>query len=297
MDWTLGLTHNPHSHPHEHDHGVYQDLLGMPDQVPPPSPESLRAASSAGSSTDRLLELQGQLHRLLWTVDNHPDANLVEESLEIVKVFIEILQSATKDLTAAQDSRNPTGELSATASQSTQGSANGGKRRQRSTRICMIAQQALTCYSCVLLVLDRVVRGMEPQETPNPGEETLPPSLQFGLFNLASQPELNVEVVVHLVLRMVFRLRGLIRDLVAGFAEGGVAGNAVEDVEVGSLSSQFSSPSTILVNGGPTSRKRQGDPTPSGSSIAATLLTVADLVSEEEKSLLDRMTCLGGSRL
>ncbi len=295
MDWALDFT------PQVPAHSVYQDVLGTAP-LPLPSPEDSGTGTVNGAEnthiTDKLLQLQGQLHRLLWTADADPSADLVEESLEVSKAFMEMLQRVMAG--SSTPDNNPT-----------------GSDRRPATADFIAAQQALTCYSCMLLLFERVVGGLTTAATTtttttiplttdsnNPMSPVLPPSsppsLRLGYFSLASQPALNVEVVVCLVLRMVLRLRSLIHALVDGFRDdSGEDGGAVATRmdSVGSETSVSGSPATTVAEGvgvvvsSTTARKR-----PSLSSIAGALHAVADLVSEEERLLLERLARLGGGR-
>jgi hypothetical protein len=178
----------------------------------------------------------------------------------------------------------------------------------------LTAQQALTCYSYMLLLLDRVVGVLTDQTssttaaTAGAGDlsSSSPSTVRLGVFSLASQPALNAEVVMHMVLRMVLRLRGLIQGLVAGFelaaGAGGVGDGAPNMTASGDTTSGNStvglfssgSPATTLIEGGvavsstPPSQ-RPSVSWPSDSSIAGSLRVVADLVSEREKVLLERL--------
>ncbi|KAK4119454.1 hypothetical protein N657DRAFT_674857 [Parathielavia appendiculata] len=77
-------------------------------------------------------------------------------------------------------------------------------------------QQALTCYSFVLLVLDRVVNALQSTRAGDQNQSgvlEVPSPLSLGSFNLASQPALNAEMVLHLVFRMIHHSRSLIHSL------------------------------------------------------------------------------------
>lgn len=286
MDWSLDFSHHINSCVPD---PLYQDasrpLPGSSEAFSFPDSDSV---TNAEQTTDRLLQLQGRLHRILWAADREPAADLVEESLEIIKTFLEILQAAVATqgrlptdcgvalATTTMTTGWPAGNSNETATECT---AVGGPLKQQAavpTVNYITAQQALTCYSYMLLMLDRVISVLTSIDygsaTCRVEGESSPAALSLGFFNLASQPALNVEVVLHLVLRMVQRLRVLIQVLVSGckdFADR-----------------SSTSPTSIVVEG----LREKG--TPAATSIAVASHAVADHVSERERLLVERLSCL-----
>jgi len=113
-------------------------------------------------------------------------------------------------------------------------------------------------------------------------------AFSLGFFNLASQPALNAEMVLHLMLRMIQRLRVLIQALVSS-CDSGVRDRTSSIA----ASTSLSSPDTIVVVDGsspPAAKAGQ----PSVLSIAGTSHAVAELVSEKEKLLVERLSGLTG---
>ncbi|KAK3936663.1 hypothetical protein QBC46DRAFT_321086 [Diplogelasinospora grovesii] len=299
MDWSLDFSNHLSCLPEPlyHDPPLLRPLPGASstDASSFPSDSSGGSAATTEQTTDRLLQLQGQLHRLLWATEREregePAAGLVEESLEVIKTFLEILQAAL----AAQGRLPPETTMAAvwTASKSVEketdfAASSAAPKQQTAAPITnyITAQQALTCYSYMLLMLDRVIGALTSSDygsaTPwrADGEASSPPpaALSLGFFNLASQPALNAEVVLHLLLRMVQRLRVLIQVMVSGCKE----------LTADQRSSTSSSGSTMV----------EGLSSPRGSSaatsIAVTSHAVAELVSERERSLIERLLCLTG---
>jgi hypothetical protein len=263
--------------------------------VPEPFPfQDSGGVSNTEQTMDRLLQLQGKLHRLLSTMDRQPAVDYIEEGLEVTKTFLEILQAgmASHSLPAESSILSTTAALPAGSNSSGDGvtttsncpgnntissatSAAGPKRHAAGGVNFIMVEQALLCYSYVLHMLDRVVGVLTTNDNQAGGAGLEPlAALSLGFFSLASQPALNAGVVLHLVLRMVQHLRVLIQQMESGCKD---------------LADRSSSPSDSAVDIGCSPWKVYA------SSIAVTSYAVANLVGEREKSLVERLSCLTNS--
>jgi hypothetical protein len=254
------------------------------DTTPPlPAPEPFPFPDSGGVSnteqiTDRLLKLQGQLHRLLSATDRQPAINYIEEGLEVTKSFLEILQASMDPHGLPADSSilSTTSALppGSNGSGDTISSANSvvGLKLHAAAGVSLImVEQALLCYSYVLHILDRVVGVLTTKDSQAGGAGLeLPAAVSLGFFSLASQPALNAGVMLHLVLRMVQHLRVLIQQLASGCKD---------------LADRSSSPSDSAVSMGISPGNVYA------SSLAVTSHAVANLVGEREKLLVERLSC------
>jgi hypothetical protein len=237
-----------------------------PFQAPEPFPfPEPCVISNLEQTTDRLLKLQGQLHRLLSITDRQPAPNFIEEGLEVAKSFLEILQASidlhglTSDANShATDSRLPAGK-----------NRSGDIISSAAGVDIIMVEQALLCYSYVLQMLNRLVRVLTSKERQSALE--LPAAVSLGFFSLASQPALNAGVMLHLILRMVTHSRVLVQQLASGCKD---------------LEDPSSSPSDSAVSTGSSPGKVYA------SSIAATSHAVANLVGEREKVLVERLSFL-----
>ena len=123
----------------------------------------------------------------------------------------------------------------------------------------------MTWYSYVLEVLDRVVDSLRSQSS-------VPRPVSLGLFNLASQPGLNRDVIFHIMLNMVQKLRVFIHGQVPDGCRKGQ--HAALDTGVGS--------------GGNSGQHHCLNTSP----MAISLLGMADLVQERERVLVEKLTGL-----
>jgi microcystin-dependent protein len=197
-------------------------------------------AQEIGSTTDRLLQLQIQLHHLSVTTDQATAMNqpAAEEVLEATKSFLEILQAS---LAAQSCIPQPTSAIASTADALT-----GWNDPNPAAMSYITVLQVLTCYSYVLHVLDPVVSALIIQkaestvrtEVPsrafsNAGlEKSSQTALTMGFFNLASQPAMNADVVLHIILRMIQQLRVSIHLLASGHRD--LVGEISDRVGIGS---------------------------------------------------------------
>jgi microcystin-dependent protein len=181
-------------------------------------------AQEIGSTTDRLLQLQFQLHHLSVTTDQETAMNqpAAEEVLEATKNFLEILQAS---LAAQSCIPQPISAIASTAD-----AVTGWDDPKPAAMSYITVLQVLTCYSYVLHVLDPVVSALIVQKAEstvrtaepcrafsNAGhEKSSQTALSMGFFNLASQPAMNADVVLHIILRMIQQLRLSIHLLASG---------------------------------------------------------------------------------
>src|ERR1700737_79458 len=90
MDWRhIDFSHHIDAINESLYHGTTPPL---PAPEPSPFPDS-GGVSNTEQTTDKLLQLQGQLHRLLSAADRQPAVDYIEEGLEVTKSFLEILQA------------------------------------------------------------------------------------------------------------------------------------------------------------------------------------------------------------
>jgi hypothetical protein len=238
------------------------------------------------TTADRLVELQTQLHRLLSVAhDEHSGFDYVQEGLEAAKTFLGVLQTSLASLNdyCPDAAKVPAPSVSYIA-----------------------VQQSLVCYSYVLLLLDRVVgvlTGSGPpvahacagtssyMYTPSPlGESPAVTALSLGVFNLASQPALNVEMVLHLVLRMVQRLRKMIHLLASGCKDLAGVLDRPDRIPASSASGGEMHVSAVEADRG-SSKKANGTPV----SIAVMSYAVSDFIVERENALVGRLARLANS--
>lgn len=306
MNWNLDFSH----HMHHSNFATDPQLLQDPSRFPPrqPSPERLSASTpdsgnggapslNAEQTTEKLLRLQSQLHRLLLpTNKDSPSADMVEESLEVIKAFLEILQAAL----ATQGRLPPEFRVPGMAESGTDAVDPTNQMPSGATQPAIsyiTAQQALTCYSYILLMVDRIVGvvtsgeyGSTSATTSNSGSSSStaspPASLSLGFFSLASQPALNAEVVLHLALRMVQRLRVLIQVFVSVCKDSMSASQA--DRQTCGVTPESLSGNTVVEGSW---RKGSNATT---ASISVTSYAVADLVGERERLLVEKLSGLTG---
>jgi len=214
--------------------------------IPIPAP-----MTTTPSLTDRLVQLQGRLHRLLSAANGAHSGSgpeHVQEGLEAAKSFLGILQASLdcsqslSQVDPLQQSQQEKQQQEINTSQILNVDVDDSQNQMRpdnglatttTTAINFITmQQTLTCYSYILSLLDRVVCILTTTTT---GTTTTgisqhmseflslnmnmssgssgTVSLNLGNFSLSSQPALNAEMVLYLVLRMVHYLRGMILRL------------------------------------------------------------------------------------
>jgi hypothetical protein len=291
MDWRhIDFSHHIDAINESLYHGT-APLLPTPE--PFPFPDS-GGVSNTEQTTDRLLQLQGQLHRLLLATDRQPAVDHIEEGLEVTKSFLEILQdsmvshglpansSILSTTIALPPGSTGSGDGVMTASNgpggdtiSSANSAAGPKLHAAAGVNFIIVEQALLCYSHVLHMMDRIVGVLTTYDNRAGGAGLGPPAaLSLGFFSLASQPTLNAGVLLHIVLCMVKHLRVLIQQLASGCKD---------------LADRSSSPPDSAVNMDSSPWKVYA------SSIAVTSYAVANLVGEREKSLVERLSRLTSS--
>lgn len=174
-------------------------------------------------STNQLLELQYRLYNLSKRTDEEASTErpTVEEILVATNSLLEFLQTSV----AAQSCPAET-----TTTALANGYSSSRAEKKATTRDPITVLQILTCYSYVLHVWDPAVGAMVVQaessaterSRPIPGEscQSSPsPVLSFGLFNLASQPALTANIVLHTVRRMICELRASIHALASGYEQ------------------------------------------------------------------------------
>jgi hypothetical protein len=298
LDWTLDFSRhiNADIANNSFSEALFQDACGDNIQAIQESEDFslLESDSSVGrtgrnteATTDRLLQLQSQLHRLFLTTDQETimDQPAVDEVLEATKGFLEILQASLAAQSCLSEPIQPlasSGEAPSKSNEPSHGEQNAQRKQARMSYITLL--QVLTCYSYILHALDPVVGALTSQmsesttgaaESRNsifsPGLESLSqPALSLGFFNLASQPAINAGVVLHIVLRMIQQLRVSIHMLTSGCRE-------VSD-------RLLSPPATDMT------RKLHA------TSILLSSQPVVEIISEREKSLVERLSCLTNSQ-
>jgi hypothetical protein len=254
-----------------------------------------RRPESPTTLAETLVQLQVRLHRLLSASDEEPTFDFVQEGLEAAKSFLSVLQTR---LAAQRHLSLDSGVLSTAgttttgwllASEGTQDSSVPSRdaRCANASPVSYITiQQALTCYSYVLMLLDRVVSVLQSTRVGDRSESGLgllesPSTLSLGSFNLASQPALNAEIVLHLVHRMVQHLRAQIQSLASGCKD---------------LSNLLSGSPTSAGTKLPAAEDSISRSTNSSFvSIATMSHAVSDLVVERERMLLERLSALTSS--
>lgn len=214
--------------------------------------------------------------------DGQVGFNYVQDGLETAKSFLDILQSglASKD-SPLPESNLPTEPTVHSAGRETDTCSQGRSTDQPGAPAIgyVTVQQALTCYSYVLPLLDRVVGALTTcarvgGADVSGGQETRA-ALHLGLFSLASQPALNNEIVLHLVLRIVHHLRAMIKILVSKCKD------VIDAPDQGEPGSRSQSESSGNANAPPVS-------------IAAILCSVSDHVIKKEKMLVEKLSVLTG---
>jgi hypothetical protein len=239
-------------------------------------------AQEIGSTTDRLLQLQIQLHHLSVTTDQATAMNqpAAEEVLEATKSFLEILQAS---LAAQSCIPQPISAIASTADALTGWDDPNPAAPAATSYITVL--QVLTCYSYVLHVLDPVVSALIIQkaestvrtEVPsrafsNAGlEKSSQTALTMGFFNLASQPAMNADVVLHIILRMIQQLRVSIHLLDSGHRD--LVGEISDRVGIGSPAVD-------------TTRKLHATP------ISISSQPIVKLISAREEPLVERLSHL-----
>lgn len=282
MDW--GHIDFP-QHVNPIDQTLFREENSPSTALEPFSFPELGDVSDKEQTMEKLLQLQGQVFRLLSAMDRQPRVNHIEEGLQVTKNFLEIIQAGmnSHSLPKTPNSITTTGALPLSSENGNSGSTAGncqgadipiGAKLPKSHATAganfIIVEQALLCYSYILHMLDRIVSivttnvdltgsaGLEPAAT-----------LSIGFFSLASHSPLNAEVLLYIVLRMVQHLRVHIQQLAS---------------ECKDLTERSMSPPDSAVDMGSTPR------TVHHPSISATSYQMASLVSEREKSLVEKLT-------
>lgn len=144
----------------------------------------------------------------------------------------------------------------------------------------ILLQQTVTCYLCVLLLLDRVVGVLTGRGGLGDVDvwvsQECPPALHLGLFSLASQPALNDEIVLYLILRLVQQLQAIIHRLASECRE------LVGDPHPTSTSAD-------------PDRESPGGSKASPISLDMVSHAMSDLVIKRERSLVGRLSALTGT--
>lgn len=267
MDWSQIDSSHPIDGINEPLYHAPPGSLPAPDHVSFPQPNT---TSRTERITDRLFQLQGQLHRLLSTTDQQPAVDFVEEGLEVTKSFLEILQASMSSCIQPADSQGASSimPLPPDANNHNHNSVIDLRCRSTNSLNFIGVQQALICYSYILHMLDRVIDVLASDKNNKAGGIGME-ALSLGLFNLASQPALNSSIVLHIVMRMLEHLRLLIQQLAPAYKD------------------RPRSPSDSAVDTSSGDSPKLFPP-----SIAVTSHAVADLVSDEERALVDRLSCL-----
>lgn len=259
-------------------HGAAGQIPALePFPLPDSDPDGVLDTDQATQATDKLLDLQGRLRRVLSGLDRQPSIDHVENGLEVTKSFLEILQSMMASHSLPMDP----GILSTSPSPRGNGNSDATIAITRLNADAtngldfITVQQALLCYSHVLYMLDRVVDVLATDVNQMGGvqQPEAPAAISIGRFSLTSQPALNATVLMHLLIRMIHQLALLVQQLASGCKE-----------LAGRLSSPPDSAVAVETGGSP-------DKMPA-SSIAVTSHAVADLIGEREKSLLERLSFL-----
>lgn len=222
------------------------------------------STSEASMTLDKLSSLQRQLHRLLHKSSEEGIAGDIDEGLQAAKSFLELLQAYYRCLCpiglsnfhSSHGDRDQTNTMPSLP-------LNSIHPNHRQSLTLIVILQAMTCYSYLLEVLDRVIDSLR-------GQSNVPLPVSLGVFNLASQPELNQDVIFHIMLSMVQKVRLLIH------------GQGTDGCKKSHLSS-FDS------GGG-------GDSVPhhcqSANPVAISLPGMAELVQERERTLVEKLTGL-----
>ena len=295
MDFShhIGTIHDPlfqdtHQSPHIVQQGLRLDHNDISSQDPGGG-VSNQKESPTTSLTDRLFQLQGQLHRLSSSEEGQPGVDCVQQGLEAAKSFLDILQLGL----ASQPGLPTESDIFSVGRQTN----NSGLTPPESTRdsSCMpeidptmlmndqldppsvsyiTVQQALICYSYVLLLLDRAVGGLTHRAklgvVTAPYSQESRAALHLGIFSLASQPALNNEIVLHLVLCIVQHLRRMIRMLASRCKD---LVDGVDQTSIGAGSDRHHT------------EKKDTSPI----SIAGVLSSVSDLVTQRESLLVGKL--------
>lgn len=249
--------------------------------------EQIAATTDVGTTTDNLLQLQHQLHRLFLTTDQETimDQPAVDEVLEATKTFLEILQTTLAAQSPPSESvvpLAPSTDVPYTEGTDEPSRSDQNARRKQASMSYITLLQVLTCYSYILHVLDPVVGAltrqsdealkgtMEQYTSPytSKTESASRPSLSLGFFNLASQPGLNADIVLHIVLRMIQKLRASIHMLTSGCKD-------LEDEVCKSLLPPSATDST---------RKLHATP------IISSSQPLVAIIGEREKMLVERLS-------
>ncbi|KAK3292395.1 uncharacterized protein B0H64DRAFT_376936 [Chaetomium fimeti] len=306
----------PRSYPSPQAVQQVDDGISSPTPgVNAPSPNSTRPNEVTTTLADRLLELQAQLHRHLAAADGQMGSDNVQDGLEVAKTFLAVLQASFASSQNDMASTEPLGfpsadQLHAMTTNWPSVSGHNFACQNRNSipddndpmsamdedptteTPCAVsfvtAQQALTCYSYVLLLLDRVVSGVTSPvrcaaptnantsaapKLRSPSQES-PTVLRLGLFSLDSQPALNTEIVLHLRLQ-IQKLASKCNELGGG---GGLG--------------QTRSPGTAAAAVGNSDEEAFGRKGTSPAPIAAIVHAVSSLIVERESSLIDRLSSL-----
>ena len=239
--------------------------------------------------TDRLFQLQGHLYRLLSAEEDQPGVDSVQQGLEAAKSLLDILQLGL----APQSNTTTESNIFSAGRQTNNGGLIPPESNQDSNSLPEIdpkmlmgdqseppsvsyitVQQALICYSNVLLLLDRVVGGLTNRagvgDVSAPSNQESRAALHLGIFSLASQPALNNEIVLHLVLCIVQHLRGMIHMLASKCKD---LVWAVDQTSTGVVSEKQTFKGTDT----------------SSRSIAVVLSAVSDLVTQRETLLVEKL--------
>lgn len=291
LDWSLDFSAHIHADigNNAFDETIFSDSGGQDSGALPESEAfsfldsddmgSGPTAQEIGSTTDRLLQLQIQLHHLSVTTDQATAMNkpAAEEVLEATKSFLEILQAS---LAAQSCIPQPTSAIASTADALT-----GWDDPNPAAMSYITVLQVLTCYSYVLHVLDPVVSALIIQKAEstvgtavpcrafsNAGlEKSSQTALTMGFFNLASQPAMNADVVLHIILRMIQQLRVSIHLLASGHRD--LVGEISDRVGIGSPAVD-------------TTRKLHATP------ISISSQPIVKLISAREEPLVERLSHL-----
>ncbi len=246
-----------------------------------------QTARDVETTTDKLLQLQYQLHRFFLKThqETSMDNPAMNEVLEATKSFLEILQDSVAAQSCLSD---PTLALASPVdapSRSDEPSHSGQIARQKETSMSYITLlQVLTCYSYVLHALEPVIGTLishtvdSTKETAeyrcsflNAGlESSSQPAVSLGFFNLASQPAMNADVVLYIVLQMIQQLRVSIHMLTSRCRD---LTDKTNDRPL--------SPSA-------TDKTRKLHATP----INISSQPVIEVISKREESLVERLSCL-----
>ncbi len=220
---------------------------------------------------ERLIPLQTLFHRQFSAnnSDEKPGLDQMQEGLEAAQRLLAWLQEAVQ----------VPGHNVATASMI--------EDHTDITVSFITVQQVFTCYSYVLVLLDRAVgrvtsrstaESLDEASASGSGREGDPLAFRLGPFNLASQPALNTEMVLHLALRLVQHLGVQIQNL-ASRCEDLTAAAGQTSADSSRWHKEFAAPAAAP------------PPIPAGVLLHA----VSGLVIERERLLLRRLSSLTGS--